>query len=221
MLLKIINHRRKQPRRRADLRRLFRYLFSPQHSMSGKDVRLLGPPQLYKLALTAMPWGDEVADAAAQLTLQMDRYCRAAKAGAQIPPVWYVHIVISFAPAAARMLREPQDPHRHVPQWASSAQNAYRLARDALDFFGWTPNRPTVMVAHGDKRHIHVHVVAVIPVLNDDDWNVLKNSRKQLHEVAMLCAGAYGIPLAGRAAHAHHRKWGHLVDVRPGASRGS
>ena len=219
MLLKIINHRRAQPRRRADLRRLFRYLFSPQDSLSGSNVRLLGPPQLYKLALTAMPWGTEVADAATQLTLQMDRYCRAAKAGAKIPPVWYVHIVVSFAPAASRVLKNPPEQPRHVPRWASSAQNAYRVSRDALDFFGWTPNRPTVMVAHGDKRHIHVHVVAVIPTIHDDDWNILKNSRRQMNEIAMLCAGAYGIPRTSRAGRKQHEKWAHLLDFRPASSR--
>lgn len=215
MLLKIVNFSRKQPRRRCDLRRLLRYLFSPHQSMAGAGVRLLGPPELHKLVLTAMPWGTEICDAASQLTQQMDRYCRAARSGQALPAVWYTHIIISFPPAATKALREPVDPHDHIPRWKSPAQNAYRLARDVLDFLGWTENRPTLFVAHGDKRHLHVHVVAVLPVFNDEDWAVLRLSRRQLDEVAKICASAFGIPLASRAAHQHHRKWEQLQDWNP------
>ncbi|RZI60505.1 MAG: hypothetical protein EOP14_00960 [Pseudomonas sp.] len=197
MLLKIINHRRKQPRTPNDLRRLIRYLFSPQRSRHKKNSRLLGPPQLYKLALSNMPWGSEIDEAASQLTRQMDRYCREVCAKRVIPDVWYVHIIVSFSPTATKVLKVPVDSHHNSNQhWASTAQNAYRIVRDALNFFGWTPNRPSVMVAHGDRQHIHVHTVALIPVLNDSDWSILKNSRRQLNEIAKLCADAYGIPYA-------------------------
>ncbi|MFG6443565.1 hypothetical protein [Roseateles sp. LKC17W] len=84
-----------------------------------------------------------------------------------------------------------------------------------LDFLGWTENRPSLFVAHGDKRHVHVHVVAVLPVFNDEDWAVLHLSRRQLDEVAKICACAFGIPLASRAAHEHHRKWEQLQDWIP------
>lgn len=215
MLLKIINHSRKQARRPSDLRRLLRYLLTPQASLEGPTSRLLGPPFLSKLALSHMPWGAEVNAAAEQLTRQMIRYCRAARVGQPMPDVWYVHAIVSFSPAASPVLKTPVDPHQHVPRWASTAQNSYRIARDVLDFTGWTLNRPTVMVAHADRRHIHVHVVAVIPVWNDEDWGILRMSRRQLNEVAKLCAGAYGIPVASQNTDPHHIRWQHLLEVRP------
>lgn len=103
------------------------------------------------------------------------------------------------------------DTHDYIPRWESAAQNAYRIARDVLAFTGWTPNRPTLMVAHADRRHVHVHVVAVIPVLNDEDWDILRMSRRQLNEVAKLCAGAFGVPVGA----AQHLKWKHLPDFQP------
>ncbi|WP_422012755.1 relaxase/mobilization nuclease domain-containing protein [Roseateles sp.] len=215
MLLKIINFRRKQPRRRSDLRRLLRYLFTPHQSVAGAGARLLGAPQLHKLVLSAMPWSAAgIRDAASQLTQQMDRYCRAARPGQPLPDVWYVHIIVSFPPGATGVLRVPVDPHEHITRWRSPAQNAYRITRDVLEFFGWTQNRPSLFVAHGDRRHVHVHVVAVLPVFNDEDWAVLRLSRRQLDEVAKICAEAFSIPLASRAAHKHHQKWEDLLDWR-------
>ncbi|RZI54541.1 MAG: hypothetical protein EOP12_02340 [Pseudomonas sp.] len=208
MLLKIINHRREQRRRRSDLKRLFQYLFSPQRSKQGKGSRLLGPPQLHKLALSAMPWGSEISEAASQLASQMDRYCRAARAKQPMPDVWYVHIIVSFAPRATKVLKSPVDLHNGAnPKWALTAQNAYRIVRDVLNFFGWTPNRPSVMVAHGDRQHIHVHTVAMIPVLNDCDWDILRMSRRRLNEIAKLCADEYGIPYALRTVRRQHVGW--------------
>lgn len=210
----LIKHRKRdQPRGSAALRRQIRYLLSPKASKV--PARLLGPPYLCKLALSHTPWGDEINAAADQLTEQMLRYCRAARAGQSFPKDWFVHALVTFRPGATRVLKKPSDPHDYNPPWESAAQNAYRIARDALDYFGWTPNRPTLMVAHADRRHIHVHVIAAIPVLDDEDWDILKVSRRHLNEIAKICAGAYRVPVGA----AQHRKWRHLVDFEPAMGR--
>ena len=116
MLIKIINFKRKSPRRPADLRRLFGYLFTPQMAAEPDLNRLLGPPELTHLVLTHRPWGEELELAANDLANQLDSYTREAGVcqrecagqpgckgirsclGTKRPPNWYTHIVFSFAP---------------------------------------------------------------------------------------------------------------------------
>jgi hypothetical protein len=101
----------------------------------------------------------------------MVHYCRIACAGREMPETWFVHCIVSFAPSATDILQWPIDDS---PQksWSSQAMNSYRGAKDVLSFFGWNRDRPSVFVAHGDKRHIHVHVLALIPLINGGDWSI-------------------------------------------------
>lgn len=211
MLLKIINHKRKQPRRRSDLRRLFRYLFTPQLGAHFEGTRLLAPPELHQLFLVASPWGEEIAAAADELTAQMDAYCRTACSGRALPDCWFVHIVVAFAPSATDALHEPAFQSR-TGRWGTLASNACSITRDLLDVFGWSPDRPTALVVHGDRRHVHVHVVATVPLLGTgSDWNILRISRTQLNLAAKQCATAFGLPI-GRIAGGQFKFWEQLHD---------
>lgn len=207
MLIKIVNFSRTTPRTPNDLRRLIRYLFSPKLSKSpGKTLaRLLGPPDLHHLLLNAMPWGQSVNDAAADLTEQMIQYTRAACAGREIPEVWYLHILISFAPTSASDLRSPPDSHRTPSRGASQSQNALRLTYDALNALGWPMRQPSIFVVHGDRRHIHVHGVLALVFPSGEVADALKTSRRVLNEVAEICADAFGLKLSRRARQAHER----------------
>jgi hypothetical protein len=212
MILKIVNRRTKRPRRRIDLRRRIQYLFRPQTSLAGPHVRLLGPPDLHRLVLTHHPWGKEVDLAADELARQMDAYCRAACRGRSIPDVWFVHAIVAFPPAASTTLRSPTDPHGYPARGASQAHNAYRIARDLLSKVGWEPFRPSLFVAHADKKHIHVHVLALIPAIGRSDWDVMQFSRVRLNEYAKIAAVAFQVPQAGRTARERLRSWQQLLE---------
>lgn len=181
----------------------------PQAVIRDAGDRLLAPPELHQLFLVSSPWGAEIADAADELTFQMDSYCRQACFGRPIPPHWFVHIIAAFAPCAIKALRDP--PRRtRTGRWGSLATNACTITRDALDVFGWTPDRPSVLVVHGDRKHLHVHVVASVPLIGAPlDWNILRTSRRTLNSVAKDCASAFEIP-TGRVPISALKSWAQL-----------
>ncbi len=211
MLIKVINFKRQSLRRSSDLRRLFKYLLTPQLGAEPELNRLLGPPQLDHLVLRHTPWGNEVDAAADDLANQFDFYvreagvCQKTCAGIQgckgvktcvgrpRPASWYVHIVCSFAPITSPELRNPPDGHQSPPRNASSAANAIRITRDALDHLGWGGTQPAVFVAHGDREHIHVHTVTATPVFGGDVWDIFRFPRSQLYEASMLCSSAFNL----------------------------
>lgn len=231
MLIKVINFERKSPRRPADLRRLFRYLFTPQLSAEPDLNRLLGPPLLDHLVLTHGIWGDEIDLAADDLANQIDFYSREAgvcqrecsgrlgctglKAclGRRRPASWYTHIICSFAPIATTDLRTPSDGHRTPRKWASSAANAIRITRDALDFLGWSGAQPGVFVVHGDRQHIHVHAVIATPVFGGDVWDIFNFSREEMFLVARRCTEAFDLSTETPQLQRYYRRWEHIHDA--------
>lgn len=198
MLIKIINFSRKSPRKPRDLRRLIRYLLTPKLSQTSHRTppRLLGPPVLRHLLLNSKPWGVGVDESADDITNQFVRYCRYACEGRAIPIVWYVHIILSFAPSATPTLRSPTDPHTSPPKKLSIAQSAVRIAEDALDALGWSKHQPAFLCVHGDRSHIHVHAVIATPFVVPIEWDILKLSRVHINELAKFCADTFKLPLA-------------------------
>jgi hypothetical protein len=155
-----------------------------------------------------MPWGPGIDETADDLTNQMVRYCQSARVGKHMPDPWYVHIMLSFSPKATPALMAPPDKHAVPAKARSMTGNAIRLAFDALDFLGWGGTQPGVFVVHGDRRHIHVHAVIVLPVKDGDVWDVLRFSRRQVNEIAQICSDAFELP-GGRTSTAreHLRRW--------------
>jgi hypothetical protein len=198
MLIKIINFSRKSPRKSRDLRRLIRYLLTPKLSQTSHRTppRLLGPPVLRHLLLNSKPWGVGVDESADDITNQLLRYCRYACEGRSIPDVWYVHIILSFAPAATPTLRRPTDAHTSPPKKLSIAQSAIRIAEDALDALGWSKHQPAFLCVHGDRSHIHVHAVIATPFVVPIEWDILRLSRVDINELAKACADTFQLPLA-------------------------
>lgn len=225
MLIKIIRFKRKSPRRPTDLRRLFKYLFTPKTDADPASNRLLGPPQVDHLVLNHMPWGNDVEAAADDLANQFDFYvreagvcqkrcaglvgCKGLKAcvGRPRPPAWYAHVVFAFAPIASPEIRNPADDHQSPPRNASSAANAIRIARDALDFLGWGGTQPAVFVAHGDRAHIHVHAVIATPVFGGDVWDVFRFSSRQLFDVAAACTSAFNLSTGTPMLEKYYEQW--------------
>jgi len=222
MLIKVINFRRKTPRRPGDLRRLFRYLFTPK-LVADTGSRLLGPPQLDHLVATDKPWGDHADEVIADLVAQFDFYvresgvcqkicarpkvCGGLKAciGRGRPRNWYVHLIVSFAATDTAALRNPPDPH-HTPQkWQSVAANTIRIARDAFDFLGWDGVQPAIFVAHGDREHLHVHAVIATAVFPDGYWNAFNFPRQRLDEIAAICADAFSLPTKSLKLQGYYR----------------
>ena len=79
MYVKIVNHEREEsPRRRADLRRLFRYLFTPQSIMEADGGRLLGPPELLNVLVCEFPSGPAIERVADDLAEQFHAYTQEA-----------------------------------------------------------------------------------------------------------------------------------------------
>ena len=79
MYVKIVNHEREEsPRRRADLRRLFRYLFTPQLIMKADGGRLLGPPELMNVLVCEFPSGPAIERVADDLAEQFYAYTQEA-----------------------------------------------------------------------------------------------------------------------------------------------
>lgn len=213
MLIKIINFRRVQPRLPRDLRRLIRYLLTPKLSANLSGDRLLGPPQLHHLLLSVLPKGTGISKAADDITAQFVRYCRTATIGKEMPAVWYVHIICSFAPVASPDLKTPPDTHRYPPQWKSQSKNALRISQDALDNLGWSDLQPGFFVVHGDRRHIHVHAVIAIPIFNSKPWNILRFSRMFIDEIAKTCANAFSLPISAQELKPYYKNWSNLPDL--------
>lgn len=194
MFVKIINFRRIEPRKKTDLTRLLLYLFKvkddPQKAtlLNNQAVasRLLGPPLLLHLVMTHQAWGDHVEDLAHDLSSQMHRYALAACVNCDLPHTWYTHIVLSFHRLDGVKLEAPQDRLKHRNSYKSRSMNAMRICIDMLKALGCSLTQPMVLVAHADRRHIHVHAVVILPVKDGTQWDVLNFSRNFLYEIALI-----------------------------------
>jgi hypothetical protein len=215
MLIKVINEKRENPRSRRDLRRLFLYLFEPKSDEDSPDDRLLGPPELHHLMTRYQPWGAETYLAANELTLQFEEYCKSVTVGRDMPDEWFAHLVFSFAPWSGGNLRSSVDdfktPYRHLSQ----SKNAIRIAKDALDFLGWSGERPGLFVSHGDRHHIHVHGVFPVVGHNGPDWDINTHSGENdplLFEAGKLCSDAFRLNLSTAKLRKYYKKFGALPE---------
>lgn len=215
LLIKIINSSRNSPRRVTDLRRLITYLFTPQLSDDPLGNRLLGPAELDHLVTHHTTCNDELSVMVDDLAMQFDWYtreagicqrncsrpteCRGLKhcLGNVRPASWYAHLIFAFSPTSTDHLRSPPDQHRTPPRSASKSANAIRIARDALDLLGWSGTQPALFVVHGDKRHIHVHAVVATTVFDGGTWDAFRFSRRQLFEIAAICAETFQLSSGG------------------------
>jgi hypothetical protein len=211
MLIKIIKFDRLAPRTRNDLRRLLRYLFEPKMLDKSGDDRLLGPPELHHLTTSWRPWGSEAKQAATDLAIQFEVYCKEACIGKQMPFDWYAHLLFSFAPQSSDDLRSPADPHMSPMRKLSQSKNAIRIAKDVMDNMGWYDTQPTLFVCHGDKAHIHVHVVVSTLVYDDFPWEITKyaafEEQAQLFEWASIGADVFKLDVSTPRLKAYYKKW--------------
>ena len=213
MLIKVINVARRSPRTRGDLRRLFKYLFEPKALEDSADDRLLGPPELHHLITNFRPWGAESYEAAHELALQMEDYCKLSTVGRELPENWFAHLIFSFAPWTSDNLRSPADDFKSPKRHMSQAKNATRIAKDALDFLGWSDEFPSLFVTHGDRDHVHVH--AVFPTVGHDgrSWPITnpdEYDEQVFMETAKICAETFQLSLSTAKLKAYYKRWGSL-----------
>lgn len=213
MLIKVINEPRQNPRNRRDLRRLIRYLFEPQGLEDSLDDRLLGPPELHHLVTHFCPWGTEILQSADDLTLQIEEYCKFSTIGRTLPDDWFAHIAFSFAPWSSGNLASPPDDFKSPMRFASQGKNAVRVAKDAMDFLGWSAKSPALFVCHGDRAHIHVHAICPTVAPEGNDWRIYNNEEypeSLIFEAAKICADAFRLNLNTAKLKSYYKKWGEI-----------
>jgi hypothetical protein len=210
MIIKLMIRKSTTRKRPKDLRRLLRYLFTPQLSRTPlpSPPRLLGPPQVHSLIQRHLPWGLSMELAADDLANQMAMHSRHAFRSQIFPAVWYAHIVMSFAPAASELLSNPVDDRPYPPKTRTQAGNALRICYDALDSLGWDPHiRPSVHVVHGDRRHIHVHSVIALASFRGVVWEIHRVGRRVMIDYGEACRQGFQLPKVGKTAALHLRRW--------------
>jgi hypothetical protein len=138
----------------GNLRRLFRYLVQPKTTdpeyFAGE--RVLWAPVAYGLVQHVLPFAVNAAQWAKSLAQQLIQFTKRARGGAQLPKHVALHLCLSFpaddAPALGRTAKIRAKRMRQI------VRAALRLA--ALE------GRPYVVVAHGDRPHLHAHVVVAL-----------------------------------------------------------
>lgn len=213
MLIKVINEKRQKPRTRRDLRRLLKYLFDPKALDDSADDRLLGPPELHHLITNFLPWGTETYEAANEVALQFEDYYKLATMGCEPSENWFAHIVFSFAPWTSDNLRSPADDFKSPKRHMSQAKNAIRIAKDSLDFLGWSDQCPSLFVTHSDRQHIHVHGVLTTVGHGGRSWPITDPAEYDealFFEAAKICAEAFQLSLSTAKLKAYYKRWGSL-----------
>ena len=82
-----------------------------------------------------------------------------------------------------------------------------RIALDALENIGVGEHFPMFLVVHGDKRHVHAHVVVALYVVGSPQCKVhiKAKGKTKPSEIAKSVDLAYGLPPTSRKLKSRHR----------------
>lgn len=82
-----------------------------------------------------------------------------------------------------------------------------RIALDALENMGVGEHFPMFLVVHGDKRHVHAHVVVGLYVVGSPQCKVhiKAKGKAKLSEIAKSVDSAYGLPRISGKLKSRHR----------------
>lgn len=210
MFVKVIHFKRKKPRGKKDLRRLIDYLLSPKIDPNkGKFIkvenndnseidysehqRLLGPPKGRNiLSLFPRP-ATEIEDYAHDICNQMFDYVKdkAVEHSVGMPEDWYTHYILSFHPNDRSRFKK----HGEVAETdtlKTPIKKLFFIADWYLTQLGLSEDHRVLYVAHGDRKHWHVHAIIALPnSLIEAKKGLLHLSRQRLRQVAMACTDKF------------------------------
>jgi hypothetical protein len=206
VIIKVLPYAAVEPQRPGDLARLLRYLVAAQTSEPGSDalLRLAGPPFTRRVVQRHLPWGPDARVAATDLAHQMFAHIRAGwSGGGRLPRHVYSHIVISYSPKLSR--RSGLAPTVVSTVGRNSIHSkAVHIALDTLENLGVGEHFPMIVVPHGDRRHLHVHIVVALIVAGSPACRLPNRNSSTLRSVARQIALAYGLPAASRLLTERH-----------------
>ncbi|WP_140628365.1 relaxase/mobilization nuclease domain-containing protein [Methylibium rhizosphaerae] len=207
MIIKILPYAAVEPQRPGDLARLLRYLFAAQtgEQETGAHLRLAGPPVTRRVVQRHLPWGLDARNAATDLAHQMFAFIRAGwTGGGRLPRRVYSHIVISYSPKLSRRAGLGSTV-RSTMGSNSVHSKAVHIALDALENLGVGEHFPMIVVPHGDRQHLHVHIVLALMVAGSPACKLPERNSSTLRSIARHVAGAYGLPAASRLLNERHK----------------
>ena len=212
MMIKVMRYFAKEPQRPRDLARLLRYLFAARSGDEEVDafVRLAGPPFVRRLIQRCIPWGTDVGNAADDLAHQMFAHARAGCSDFDLLPRHvYSHVVLSFSPRLRRGVDTKTPRATDAGRTESTYSRSLRIVLDLLENLGVGEHFPMVVVVHGDRRHLHAHVVLGHFVAGSPSCKLHLLNSSTLRSFARQVALVYQLPGASRVLRdRHHRAVG-------------
>lgn len=208
MIIKIMPYMAVDPQRPGDLARLLRYLLAPKASESdvAPFVRLAGPPYVRRLIQRHLPWGKSDREAANDLAHQVFDHIRAGWSGpGPLPRHVYSHVLISYSPNLDR--RSRLDPAVKTSIGSRSIHSrSVHIALDTLENLGVGEHFPMIVVPHGDRHHLHVHIVVALHVGGSPPCRLPGRNSSTLRSIARAVTTAYRLPRASKLLQERHRE---------------
>lgn len=206
MMIKIMSYTAAPPQKPGDLARLLRYMLDAKAGAPEVDavLRLAGPPFVRRLIQRALPWGADSRLTADDLAPQMFEHIRAGCEGRELPRQVYSHVVLSFSPRLSR--KAALDPKVRPGLGRHSVfAKALRIVLDALENIGIGEHFPMVAVMHGDRSHLHSHVVVAHHVAGSPSCRIHSRNPSTLRSIARNLAQAHGLPMASSTLGNKHK----------------
>nr|WP_315186471.1 hypothetical protein [uncultured Albidiferax sp.] len=206
MMIKVMSYTAAQPQKPGDLARLLRYMLDAKVGTPDVDaaLRLAGPPFVRRLVQRTLPWGADSRLSADDLAHQMFEHIRAGCKEQGLPRQVYSHIVLSFSPRLSR--RAALDPKVRPGLGRHSVfAKALRIVLDALENLGVGEHFPMIAVMHGDRRHLHCHVVVAHHVADSPPCRIHARNPSTLRSIARNLAQAHGLPMSSSTLGKKHK----------------
>ena len=237
MMIKVMSYTAMEPQRPGDLARLLRYMLDAKVGAPEMDavLRLAGPPFVRRLVQRTLPWGINSRLSAHDLALhphhgcglvgadsrlsaddlahQMFQHIRAGCQGQELPRQVYSHVVLSFSPRLSR--RAALDPKVRPGLGRHSVYaKALRIVLDALENLGVGEHFPLIAVMHGDRSHLHSHVVVAHHVAGSPPCRIHARNSSTLRSIARNLAQAHGLPITSSTLGKKHKALLHATRNR-------
>lgn len=217
MMIKVMSYTAMEPQRPGDLARLIRYMLDAKVGAPEVDavLRLAGPPFVRRLVQRTLPWGADSRLSADDFAHQMFQHIRAGCQGHELPRQVYSHVVLSFSPRLSR--KAVLDPKVRPGLGRHSVfAKAIRVVLDALENLGVGEHFPLIVVMHGDRSHLHSHVVVAHHVAGSPPCHIHARNPSTLRSIARNLAQAHGLPMASSTLGNKHKAVLHATRNRTG-----
>lgn len=216
MMIKVMSYTAMEPQRPGDLARLIRYMLDAKVGAPEVDavLRLAGPPFARRLVQRTLPWGTDSRLYADDLAHQTFQHIRAGCQGQELPRQVYSHVVLSFSPRLSRRAALDSKVRPGLGRHSVYAK-ALRIVLDALENLGVGEHFPLIAVMHGDRSHLHSHVVVAHHVAGSPPCRINARNPSTLRSIARNLALAHGLPMASSTLGNKHKAVVHATRDRP------